>query len=126
MSAEERQHPLRDAVRPLLEATGAEEVPLDEVKPDDVTLRWEGAPVLAVRLPHLGDLPSRLLVEQERRFGSLVDLDRHTKQLVVAALEERGAFHVRHGVETVAGALGVSRFTVYNYLNREQARRQSG
>jgi predicted transcriptional regulator YheO len=27
---------------------------------------------------------------------------------------------VRHGVETVAGALGVSRFTVYNYLNREK------
>jgi transposase len=26
---------------------------------------------------------------------------------------------VRHGVETVAAALGVSRFTVYNYLNRE-------
>ncbi|MFC9489922.1 helix-turn-helix domain-containing protein, partial [Streptomyces hydrogenans] len=25
------------------------------------------------------------------------------------------------GVETVAGALGVSRFTVYNYLNRENA-----
>jgi predicted transcriptional regulator YheO len=28
---------------------------------------------------------------------------------------------VRHGVETVATALGVSRFTVYNYLNRENA-----
>jgi predicted transcriptional regulator YheO len=27
---------------------------------------------------------------------------------------------VRHGVETVASALGVSRFTVYNYLNREK------
>jgi predicted transcriptional regulator YheO len=24
---------------------------------------------------------------------------------------------VRHGVETVASALGVSRFTVYNYIN---------
>jgi predicted transcriptional regulator YheO len=40
---------------------------------------------------------------------------------VVRTLEARGAFSVRHGVETVAGALGVSRFTVYNYLNRDNA-----
>jgi predicted transcriptional regulator YheO len=32
-------------------------------------------------------------------------------------LEARGAFSVRHGVETVASALGVSRFTIYNYIN---------
>lgn len=51
----------------------------------------------------------------------LAELDRRTKQSVVRALEARGAFSVRHGVETVAGALGVSRFTVYNYLNRESA-----
>lgn len=51
----------------------------------------------------------------------LAELDRKTKQGVVRALEARGAFSVRHGVETVAGALGVSRFTVYNYLNREHA-----
>ncbi len=49
----------------------------------------------------------------------LTELDRWEKQRVVALLEERGAFTVRHGVETVATALGVSRFTVYNYLNRQ-------
>ncbi len=51
----------------------------------------------------------------------LAELDRKTKQSVVRGLEQRGAFSVRHGVETVANALGVSRFTVYNYLNRENA-----
>lgn len=51
----------------------------------------------------------------------LAELDRKTKQSVVRILESRGAFSVRHGVETVASALGVSRFTVYNYLNRENA-----
>ena len=51
----------------------------------------------------------------------LAELDRKAKQEVVRILEARGAFSVRHGVETVAGALGVSRFTVYNYLNREKA-----
>jgi predicted transcriptional regulator YheO len=33
-------------------------------------------------------------------------------------LEERGAFAYRKSAETVAEALGVTRFTVYNYLNR--------
>ena len=35
-------------------------------------------------------------------------------------LEERGAFAFRKSAETVAEALGVTRFTVYNYLNRTQ------
>ena len=62
------------------------------------------------------------LVELERRHGRpLTELDRKTKQSVIRILETRGAFSVRHGVETVATALGVSRFTVYNYLNRENA-----
>lgn len=38
--------------------------------------------------------------------------DRKAKQEMVRGLEARGAFVVRHGVETVASALGVSRFTV--------------
>ena len=36
----------------------------------------------------------------------------------VRLLEERGAFAFRKSAELVAEALGVSRFTVYNYLNR--------
>nr|WP_229813979.1 helix-turn-helix domain-containing protein [Streptomyces thermoviolaceus] len=35
-------------------------------------------------------------------------------------LEARGASAVRHGVETVASALGVSRLTVYTCLNCEK------
>jgi predicted transcriptional regulator YheO len=34
-------------------------------------------------------------------------------------LDDRGAFQLRRSVEEVADALGVSRFTVYNYLNAE-------
>ena len=36
-------------------------------------------------------------------------------------LEEGGAFSYRKSVEAVAAALGISRFTVYNYLNRDRA-----
>ncbi|MGW7557282.1 helix-turn-helix domain-containing protein, partial [Streptomyces rimosus] len=42
-------------------------------------------------------------------------------QSVVRVLEARGACSVRHRFEKVACALGVSRFTVYNYLNRDNA-----
>src|SRR4029453_17754465 len=35
----------------------------------------------------------------------------------VRLLDDRGAFQLRKAVEEVADALGVSRFTVYNYLN---------
>ncbi|MFC5909787.1 helix-turn-helix domain-containing protein [Streptacidiphilus monticola] len=122
MTAEER-HPLADAIKPLLDAVGASEVALDEARPDDLVLDWDGDPAVAVRLPGLESALDRLLREARRQFGGgdLKDLDRASKQRVVALLEERGAFTVRHGVETVAAALGVSRFTVYNYLNRQQA-----
>ena len=113
--------PFIAAVKPLVDAIGGEMVPPDEAGPDDVVLSWEGADVVAVRLPQLADSLDHILAAMERRQGKpLADLDRKAKQQVVRALEARGAFSVRHGVETVAGALGVSRFTVYNYLNREK------
>ncbi|MFF8960191.1 helix-turn-helix domain-containing protein [Streptomyces sp. NPDC014894] len=115
-------HPLARAVGPLIDALGAEVVAPGQAGPDDVVLAWEGENVLAVRLPQLSDALDRLLLSLERRHGMpLSELDRRTKQTVVRSLEARGAFSVRHGVETVAGALGVSRFTIYNYLNRENA-----
>ncbi|MER6600133.1 helix-turn-helix domain-containing protein [Streptomyces parvus] len=113
-------HPLVSAVKPLVDAMGAELLGPEQAQPDDVVLAWEGQDVIAVRLPQLSDSLDHILAAMERRHGMpLADLDRKAKQSVVRTLEARGAFSVRHGVETVAGALGVSRFTVYNYLNRE-------
>ncbi|WP_435881879.1 helix-turn-helix domain-containing protein [Streptomyces anulatus] len=115
-------HPLVSAVKPLVDAMGAELLGPDQAQPDDVVLAWEGRDVIAVRLPQLSDSLDHILAAMERRHGMpLADLDRKAKQSVVRTLEARGAFSVRHGVETVASALGVSRFTVYNYLNREHA-----
>ncbi|UNS99632.1 helix-turn-helix domain-containing protein [Streptomyces tubbatahanensis] len=113
-------HPFVVAVKPLVDAMGGAMVEPEQAQGDDVVLAWEGEDVVAVRLPHLSDSLDHLLAELERRHGvPLAQLDRRTKQSVVRILETRGAFSVRHGVETVAGALGVSRFTVYNYLNRD-------
>lgn len=114
--------PFVTAVKPLVDAMGGTMLPPDEAGTDDVVLAWEGEDVVAVRLPQLADSLDHILLALERKQGKpLADLDRKAKQEVVRILEARGAFSVRHGVETVAGALGVSRFTVYNYLNRENA-----
>ncbi|WP_431944897.1 helix-turn-helix domain-containing protein [Actinacidiphila sp. bgisy167] len=121
------EHPFSAAIRPLADALGAELVPPAEARGDDVVLSWEGAEVVAVRLPHLADSLDHILADLRRRHGKeLSELGRKEKQMIVRSLEERGAFSVRHGVETVASALGVSRFTVYNYLNRENAAKGDG
>ncbi|CAM5660557.1 DNA-binding protein [Streptomyces spiroverticillatus] len=113
-------HPLVTAVKPLVDAMGAEMLDPGLAGREDVLLAWEGEDVIAVRLPQLSDSLDRILAALERGHGvPLAELDRKAKQAVVRTLEARGAFSVRHGVETVAGALGVSRFTIYNYLNRE-------
>ncbi|MFI6348318.1 helix-turn-helix domain-containing protein [Streptomyces sp. NPDC050560] len=110
------------AVRPLVDAVGGELLDPARAAADDVVLRWEGRAAVAVRLPRLGESLDRILESLARGHGRpLADLDRRTKQEVVRTLEARGAFSVRHGVETVASALGVSRFTIYNYLNREKS-----
>lgn len=117
-----RRHPLVEAVAPLLERIGGELVAARDQEPGDVPLVWEGATVAAVRLPEpgLAGALDRLIGDVEVELGGpLADLDRPTKQRAVRLLEERGAFTLRGAVESVAQALGVTRFTVYNYLNRE-------
>ncbi|MEU2247076.1 helix-turn-helix domain-containing protein [Streptomyces sp. NPDC019224] len=117
-------HPLVTAVKPLADAMGAELLGPGDAAPDDVVLAWEGEDVVAVRLPQLSESLDHILAAMERRHGvPLAELDRKAKQEAVRLLEARGAFSVRHGVETVAGALGVSRFTVYNYINSQEERR---
>jgi hypothetical protein len=116
--------PFVTAVKPLVDAMGGEMLPPDQAGPDDVVLAWEGAEVVAVRLPQLADSLDHILAALERERGKpLADLDRKAKQEVVRMLEARGAFSVRHGVEIVASALGVSRFTVYNYINAQEEKR---
>jgi uncharacterized protein YqgV (UPF0045/DUF77 family) len=68
----------------------------------------------------LNDALARLIADVERELGAeLGKLDRSGKQRAVRLLRERGAFGLRKSVSSVADALGVTRFTVYNYLNRE-------
>jgi HTH domain len=111
-------HPLIDAVRPVLEALGATIVTSDDNDPSDLPLTWEGDLVAMVRLPPLHGALDRLIEGVERDLGGrLPELSREDKQRAVRMLDERGAFILRRAVEDVADAMGVSRITVYNYLN---------
>ena len=125
---------LEAALAPLLQRVGAEIVPSHALRADDVTVALDGGPVVHVRLlgsgsetatetatesADLSDGLARLIADVERELGGpLAEQPRAGKQLAVRLLEERGAFEMRRSAETVAEALGVTRFTVYNYLNR--------
>jgi predicted transcriptional regulator YheO len=50
-------------------------------------------------------------------------MDKEEKTAAVEMMLERGLFMVRGGVERAATALGVTRFTVYNYLEDVKSRR---
>jgi hypothetical protein len=67
---------------------------------------------------HLEEALPHLLAQGEAHIGRPVsEMTRAEKQLLVRYLDERGAFALRKAVESVAQTLGVSRFTVYNYLD---------
>ena len=114
-------HPLLRAVKPLTEALGAEIVPPSKVRDGDIEMVWEKQVVGGVRLPERPRDIEWFLAAAERQFDApLASLDRVEKQRVVKLLNEAGAFQLRKSVEQVAEVLGVSRFTVYNYLNRPE------
>jgi hypothetical protein len=111
-------HPLLRAVRPVVDAVGASFVGTDEMEPSDVPLVWDGVAVGAVRMPPLHGALDRLIDQVEMELGGpMPKLSREDKQRAIRLLDERGAFILRRAVEDVADAMGVSRITVYNYLN---------
>lgn len=115
-------HPFLDAIQPLVDAIGAKVVEPDELLPGDVELVWDGAVAGGVRLPDVPrDIDWYLAAVERDVGGPLAELSREDKQRAVKMLNDRGAFRLRKSVEQVAEVLGVSRFTVYNYLNRPES-----
>jgi uncharacterized protein YqgV (UPF0045/DUF77 family) len=102
-------------------SNGATNVSVDVVGANDhhdESPAWEGVVIGGVRLPALHGVLNQLIESVERELGSsLKDLSRNDKQTAIRLLDERGAFILRRAVEDVADAMGVSRITVYNYLN---------
>ena len=114
--------PFVEALQPLLEAVGASVVPLHDADESDVRLMWNDGIAAVIRLPDMhGALDRQVAVVEAELGGPLAGLPFEQKRRAVVMLEERGAFTIRKGVERVADAMGVSRFTIYSYLNASRA-----
>ncbi len=111
-------HPLIRSVKPVVDALGASFVAVGDMEASDVPLSGTAATIAGVRMPPLHGALDRLIDAVEAELGGrLPMLSREDKQRAVRLLDERGAFILRRAVEDVADAMGVSRITVYNYLN---------
>lgn len=87
---------------------------------DRVTVTYRRVPGGSRSRPAGGlhDALARIVAAIEIELGaSLDDLDRTGKQAAVRRLDESGAFLLKRSVEDVAEMMGVSRITIYNYLN---------
>ena len=112
------RHPLVVALEPLAAALNAELVAPHDMGEGDVPMEWDGELVCGFRMPSMHNALQRLVALTEHELGaSLADLDRVEKQRAVRMLEERGAFQLRRSIDEVADLMGVSRITIYNYLN---------
>jgi len=111
-------HPVFVALQPLLTLIGGDVLEPAELQPGDVPLSWEGEVIGGVRLESLTSALDRLVSHIEEELGGkLAYLPRAEKQAAVRMLDERGAFQLRKAIEDVAVMMGVSRITIYNYLN---------
>ena len=111
-------HPVLAKLQPLVDALGCSVIDAAQIETADIPLVYEGELIAAVRLPDLHGALARLIDSVEREMGQqLPNMNREQKQLAIRLLDDRGAFTLRRAVEDVADAMGVSRITVYNYLN---------
>ncbi len=70
---------------------------------------------------NIDELLEILMKEAVESTGHTLELlDKDDKVAVVRYLDNKGAFLIKKSAERVADFLGISRFTVYNYLNEAQ------
>ncbi len=103
---------------PIVEALGGRIVSADEAQAGDTPILWRATTVGYVQGSELHGALDRLVRLVEREAGrGLEEMDRAQKQLAVRRLDELGAFLLRGAVEDIAQLMGVSRVTLYSYLN---------
>lgn len=106
------------ALRPIVESLGASVLSSRSSRPGDEPVMWDGEVVAYLRPSELHGALERLVASVEREIGErLPEMDRAQKQAAVRRLDEHGAFLLRGAVEDVAQWMGVSKVTLYSYLN---------
>lgn len=90
-----------------------------------LTTREESESKEEVFTNNVDELLEILMKEAVEQTGHPLEfLDKDDKAAVVRYLDDKGAFLIKKSVERVADFLGVSRFTIYNYLNEAQEEAQ--
>ncbi len=103
---------------PIVDAFGGRIVSVDDADDVDTPIVWRGTVVGYVQGSELHGALDRLVAVVERETGfTLEEMNRSQKQTAVRRLEELGAFLLRGAVEDIAQMMGVSRVTLYSYLN---------
>lgn len=112
---------LEEFVRALdsaVSSLGGTIIAVPEATAGDQPVHWRGDIVAWVRPADLRGALDRVIEDVEREVGArLGDMARADKQVAVRLLDERGAFVLRGAVDDVASRMGVSRVTLYAYLN---------
>ena len=102
--------PMADAIADMIRAAMSEGA-------SSIRLRV-AASVDEMPVPTLHDALDDIVRMAEREIGTAAaDWTRAQKQRVVRTLDEHGAFLLRGAVDDIAEIMGVSRITIYNYLN---------
>jgi predicted transcriptional regulator YheO len=92
------------------------------VAPAPVSGQAQALPATSSAAPQMDTLMQEIISEAVGPGGSAESMNREGKIQAVGAMQRRGLFIVKGGVERAAAALQVSRFTIYNYM--EQLRRR--
>jgi hypothetical protein len=109
------------ALQPIVEFLGG--TLTGDPSPGDLPVQRRGRSIAFVRGRELHGALDRAIDTVERDVGSeLADMTREQKQAAVRTLDEQGIFLLRGAVDRVARSMGVSRVTLYNYLNALERR----
>jgi predicted Zn-dependent protease len=105
-------------LRPIVESLGASVVAPRSSRKGDEPVVWQGETVAYLRPNELHGALERAVSAVEREVGTrLGEMKRAEKLMAIRRLDERGAFLVRGAAEDVASWMGVSKVTIYSYLN---------
>lgn len=75
----------------------------------------------------IGEVMEAMISDEiERMDKPVAYMNKDDKLHLVARLEDKGIFTVKNAVEYVAERLGVSNFTIYNYLKESRVKRNGG
>lgn len=75
----------------------------------------------------INEILENILYESEQEIGKPVaGMNRAEKITLVRRMDERGVFQIKKAAPLIARRLGVTRYTVYNYLNETRGDADSG